>query len=137
MFSAFLAKSSCQSVTSHCKNTEVGRLSIFIDILLDSTLLVIDIHQNMPISFIFTPFDYFQINLSFAVTPNLILEPCLMRLGMNMQCRGVEPQITLISNYFSIQLQSLSDDISASRSPSEGFKKSIFIRIWRWRWWDN
>ena len=31
----------------------------------------------MPISLILTPFDYFQIHPSFAVTPNLILEPCL------------------------------------------------------------
>jgi len=30
----------------------------------------------MPISLILTPFDYFQIHPSFAVTPNLILEPC-------------------------------------------------------------
>ena len=30
----------------------------------------------MPISLILTPFDYFQIRPSFAVTPNLILEPC-------------------------------------------------------------
>ena len=41
------------------------------------TLFVIDIHQNMPISLILTPFDHFQIRLTFAVTPNLILEPCL------------------------------------------------------------
>ena len=32
----------------------------------------------MPISLILTPFDHFQIRLFFAVTPNLILEPCLM-----------------------------------------------------------
>ena len=44
--------------------------------LLDSTLFVIDIHQNMPISLILTSFDYFQIRPSFAVTFNLILEPC-------------------------------------------------------------
>ena len=31
----------------------------------------------MPISLILTSFDYFQIRPSFAVTPNLILEPCL------------------------------------------------------------
>ena len=37
-----------------------------------------DIHQNMPISLILTPFDHFQIRPTFAVTPNLILEPCLM-----------------------------------------------------------
>ena len=42
---------------------------------------MIDIHQNMPISLILTPFDYFQIRPSFAVTPNLILEPCHM-LGL-------------------------------------------------------
>ena len=30
----------------------------------------------MPISLILTPFDHFQIRLTFAVTPNLILEPC-------------------------------------------------------------
>ena len=32
----------------------------------------------MPISLILTPLDHFQINLTFAVTPNLILEPCHM-----------------------------------------------------------
>ena len=32
---------------------------------------------------------------------------------------------SLISNYFSIRLQSLSDDISASKSPSEGSKKAF------------
>ena len=31
----------------------------------------------MPISLILTPFDHFQIRPTFAVTPNLILEPCL------------------------------------------------------------
>ena len=30
----------------------------------------------MPISLILTPFDHFQIRPTFAVTPNLILEPC-------------------------------------------------------------
>ena len=35
------------------------------------------IHQNRPISLILTPFDYFQIRPTFAVTPNLILQPCL------------------------------------------------------------
>ena len=30
----------------------------------------------MPISLILTPFDHFQIRQTFAVTPNLILEPC-------------------------------------------------------------
>ena len=44
----------------------------------DFNLFVIDIHQNMPISLVLTPFDYFQIHPSFAVTPNLILEPCHM-----------------------------------------------------------
>ena len=33
----------------------------------------------MPISLILTPFDYFQIRPTFAVTPNLILEPCPMQ----------------------------------------------------------
>ena len=46
----------------------------------DSTLFVIDIHQNMPISLILTPFDHFQICPTFAVNPNLILEPCHMQL---------------------------------------------------------
>ena len=41
----------------------------------DSTLFVIDTHQNMPFSLILTPFDHFQIRPTFAVTPNLILEP--------------------------------------------------------------
>ena len=41
---------------------------------------MIDIHQNMPISLILTQFDYFQIPPSFAVTPNLILEPCRIEL---------------------------------------------------------
>ena len=34
----------------------------------------------MPISLILTPFDHFQIRLTFAVTPNLILEPCHMKM---------------------------------------------------------
>ena len=34
----------------------------------------------MPISLILTPFDHFQIRPTFAVTPNLILEPCHMAL---------------------------------------------------------
>ena len=34
----------------------------------------------MPISLILTPFDYFQIHPSFAVTPSLILEPCPIEL---------------------------------------------------------
>ena len=33
----------------------------------------------MPISLILTPFDHFQIRLTFAVTPNPILEPCHMQ----------------------------------------------------------
>ena len=41
---------------------------------------MIDTHQNMPISLILTPFDHYQIRLTFAVTPNLILEPCLKQL---------------------------------------------------------
>ena len=32
----------------------------------------------MAISLILIPFDHFQICLTFAVTPNLILEPCHM-----------------------------------------------------------
>ena len=39
---------------------------------------MIDTPQNMPISLILTPFDHFQIRPTFAVTPNLILEPCHM-----------------------------------------------------------
>ena len=38
----------------------------------------------MPISLILTPFDYFQIHLSFAVTPNLILEPCLINFSIDL-----------------------------------------------------
>ena len=34
----------------------------------------------MPISLILTPFDHFQICPTFAVNPNLILEPCLILL---------------------------------------------------------
>ena len=37
----------------------------------------------MPISPILTPFDHFQIRPTFAVTPNLILEPCLKREAMH------------------------------------------------------
>ena len=47
-----------------------------LNFLHDSTLFVIDTHQNMPFSLILTPFDHFQIRPTFAVTPNLILEPC-------------------------------------------------------------
>ena len=34
----------------------------------------------MPISLILTPFDHFQICPTFAVNPNLILEPCPMQM---------------------------------------------------------
>ena len=58
--------------------------------MLDSTLFVIYIHQNMPISQFSTPFDHFQILPTLAVNPNLILEPCLM--GMDgVRARDFEP----------------------------------------------
>ena len=46
----------------------------------------------MPISLILTQFDYFQIPPSFAVTPNLILEPChiWMKMNLNMNIEHVE-----------------------------------------------
>ena len=34
----------------------------------------------MPISLISTPFDHFQLRLTLAVNPNLILEPCRTQL---------------------------------------------------------
>ena len=37
----------------------------------------------MPISLTLTPFDHFQIRLTFAVTPNLIHEPCRMHFASN------------------------------------------------------
>ena len=51
----------------------------------------------MPISLILTPFDYFQIHPSFAVTPNLILEPCLKAL-----CKGRNGPYTLFFCFYDI-----------------------------------
>ena len=70
----FLAMSSLRPLAKTL--LAVGAFSL--NFLHDSTLFVIDIHQNMPISLILTPFDHFQICPTFAVTPNLILEPCPM-----------------------------------------------------------
>ena len=58
----------------------------------------------MPISPISTPFDYFQIRPSFAVTPNLILEPCL-----NLQALVVAGGRDDDGNYLSSVLTLLSD----------------------------
>ena len=55
------------------KTLKLAVWAFSLNLLPDSTLFVIDIHQNMTISPILTPFDQFQISLTFAVTPNLIL----------------------------------------------------------------
>ena len=44
----------------------------------------------MPISLILTPFDYFQIRPSFAVTPNLILEPCHIQFSAMVKYKAFE-----------------------------------------------
>ena len=72
----FSAKSSLRSWRPFAKTLKLVVWAFSLNFLHDSTLFVIDIHQNMPISLILTPFDYFQIRPTFAVTPNLILEPC-------------------------------------------------------------
>ena len=47
----------------------------------DFTLFVIDIHQNMPISLILTPFDHFQNMSSGGIGPDLILTLCHSHIG--------------------------------------------------------
>ena len=74
----FSAKSSLRSRRPFAKTLKLVVWAFSLNFLHDSTLFVIDIHQNVPISLILTPFDHFQIRLTFAVTPNLILEPCLI-----------------------------------------------------------
>ena len=46
----------------------------------------------MPITLILTPFDRFQIRPTFAVTPNLILEPC------HKQPKLYKFEITILAN---------------------------------------
>ena len=58
---------------------------------------MIDIHQNMPISLILTPFDHFQIRPTFAVTPNLILESCRIQLFL-LNIFQVQKKNTLYQN---------------------------------------
>ena len=72
----FSAKSSLRSWRPFAKTLKLVVWAFSLNFLHDSTLFVIDIHRNMPISLSLTPFDYFQIRPTFAVTPNLILEPC-------------------------------------------------------------
>ena len=71
----FSAKSSLRSRRPFAKTLKLVVWAFSLNFLHDSTLFVIDIHQNVPISLILTPFDHFQIRLTFAVTSNLILEP--------------------------------------------------------------
>ena len=73
----FLAKSSLRGRRPLAKTLKLAVWAFSLIFLLDSTLFVIDIHQNMPISQFSTPFDHFQILPTLAVNPNLILEPCL------------------------------------------------------------
>ena len=72
----FLAKSSLRGRHPDAKTLKLAVWAFSLNFLHDSTLFVIDIHQNMPISLISTPFARFQIRLTLAVHPNLILEPC-------------------------------------------------------------
>jgi len=74
----FSAKSSLRGRRPFAKTLKLVVWAFSLNFLHDSTLFVIDIHQNMPISLISTPFDSFQVRPTFAVTPNLILEPCLI-----------------------------------------------------------
>ena len=82
----FSAKSFLCGWRPFAKTLKLVVWAFSLNFLLDSTLFVIDIHQNMPISLILTPFDYFQIRPSFGVTPNLILEPCLKLLKQSKLC---------------------------------------------------
>ena len=50
------------SIGNQWEISEVGRFSCFVDLLLDFTLFVIDIHQILLISFFPTPFDHSQID---------------------------------------------------------------------------
>ena len=72
----FLAKSSLRGRRPLAKTLKLAVWAFSLIFLHDSTLFVIDIYQNMPISLISTPFDHFQLRLTLAVNPNLILEPC-------------------------------------------------------------
>ena len=71
----FLAKSTLRGRRPLAKTLKLAVWAFSLNFLHVSTLFVIDIHQNMPISLILTPFDHFQICLTFAVTPSLILGP--------------------------------------------------------------
>ena len=76
LVSMFLAKSSLRGRRPLAKTLKLAVWAFSLIFLLDSTLFVMDIHQNMPISQFSTPFDHFQILPTLAVNPNLILEPC-------------------------------------------------------------
>ena len=79
-FPCFLARSSLCDRRPLAKTLKLAVWAFSLIFLHDSKLFVIDIYQNMPISLISTPFDHFQLRLTLAVNPNLILEPCLMVL---------------------------------------------------------
>ena len=78
---------------------------------------MIDIHQNMPISLILTPFDYFQIRPSFAVNPNLILEPC------HKQFSAVLDTVMFLPNTYKSQ-----HDHSSTSAEKETFVLLLKIR---------
>ena len=80
----FLAKSSLRGQRPLAKTLKLSVWAFSLNFLHDSTLFVIDIHQNMPISLISTPFARFQIRLTLAVHPNLILEPCRMQTSLHL-----------------------------------------------------
>ena len=62
--------------TAHSENTEIDRLSFFIEFSAWFHIFVIDIHQNMPISLTLTPFDHFQNMSSGGIGPDLTLTMC-------------------------------------------------------------
>ena len=104
----FLAKSSLRGRRPLAKTLKLAVWAFSLIFLLDSTLFVIDIHQNMPISQFSTPFDHFQILPTLAVNPNLILEPCHIfckdMILATCQCQHifccwVEPSLLLSSSY--------------------------------------
>ena len=50
--------------TAHSENSDIGRLTVSLNIVHDFTLFVADIHQIMLISLFLTPFDHFHFHPS-------------------------------------------------------------------------
>ena len=131
-FPCFLAKSSWHGRRPFAKTPKLVIWAFSLNFLHEFTLFVIDIHQNMPISLILTPFDHFQIRLTFAVTPNLILEPCHMqnkkykiKYVLNVWCR-----LLWFSSETNFQLQPTNFPFSVSELVFLQITKNIFQLLW-------